>query len=174
MRCFLVATCSLALLLGVNPRSVHADGDKPGDISEILKAKDFWDKAGKKDGRKWTDAEKKQLDDFKSTSKDAVIRLRANKVLVDLAGNARFGGAKDDEAVVIGCFRHLEKELATLPVKTLCTQQGFTHYGDGGGSNVLLIEHVQPGGFNGGLNLKWDSEKKAVVEMKSWGDVPAK
>ena len=152
---------------------LRAGEEKTDDVAKILNAKNFWDKAGKKDGRQWTAAEKTQLEKLKTESKDAVVRLRANKVLVDLAANGRLVG-KDAETLVIECFRHLEKELANAAVKKLCAEQGFTHYIGTVGNGVFLIEHVQLRGFNGGLNLKWDSATNSVVEMESWGDVQGK
>ncbi|MCE9604658.1 MAG: hypothetical protein K8U03_07110 [Planctomycetia bacterium] len=173
MRWLLTMTCSLAFAFGPALQCVQANDDKPGDVSEILKAEDFWSTTGKQNGRTWTDSEKRQLEELKTTSKDGVIRLRANKVLVDLAGNSRIDGYED---AVTDCFRYLEKQLGSAPVKQLCAEVGFTHYGIGTGTNgVFLIEHVDgnPKGFNGGLNLTWDREKKTVTGVKSWGKIVA-
>jgi len=172
MRCFLLGTCGVALLFAANARSVRADGDQPSDVAAILKAKDFWDTTGKAGGRKWTEGEKKQLEILKSMSKDSLVRLRANKMLVDLGNKGRIVGGPEAEIALIGGFRYLETILPSIPVHCLCVQHGFTHYVSNK-NGVFLLEHVEARGFNGGLNLKWDFAKKAVVEIKSWGDVPA-
>jgi hypothetical protein len=42
------------------------------------------------------------------------------------------------------------------------------------GSPWFLIEYVSvEGGFNGGINLKYDPDKKQIVESQSWGHVAA-
>ena len=62
-----------------------------------------------------------------------MLRLRANKVLVDLTGKSKTDG---DEDAVAGCFRYLEKELGSAPVKQLCVEVGFTHYSSGTGGRA--------------------------------------
>ncbi len=151
--------------------SARAD-DKPAkELVQTLQARDFWQNAGRKGVRKWTEEEAKQLRALADTSKDPSIRLRARKVLVDLSGNSRY--AAGDEAIVVVAFRLLERQLDKPTVRTLCVDKGFTHYtvSQGPGGKCLLIEHVQHRGFNGGLNLLWDAKKQTIVEIKSWGDV---
>lgn len=174
MQNLLLAVFCSAISLAVNIQIVHAGDCQAEDIVKVLKAKDFWDKDGKTAGREWADAERKQLAELKSSSKDAVVRLRANKVLVDLAGNSRFGAR--DETVALAGFRYLEGRLKEAPVQELCAEQGFTHYvvsTKNDGSVWFLIEHVESAGFNGGLNLSWDVKKKVITSMQSWGEVPA-
>ena len=87
MHAILVSVC-LVFTTAV-PKVVPAQPEKD-DVASVLGRKDFWEKAGTKDGRKWSEAERKELEELQASSKDAVIRLRANKVLTDLAGRSRF------------------------------------------------------------------------------------
>ena len=172
MHALLVAAC--LVLAAVNPRIEPAQPEK-NDVASILNRKDFWEKAGSKDGRKWTDAERKELEKLRKTSNDFSIRLRANKVLTDLAGKSRFSA--DDASLVTAGFRYLEQRLDQAPARTLCVDQGFTHYTAGtraDGSGLFLIEHVEGQGFNGGLNLVWNGGTQAIESMQPWGGVPAK
>jgi hypothetical protein len=147
-----------------------AADERPDELARILTAKDFWETAGRSGGQKWTDAEQKQLRVIQAESTNPVTRLRANKVLVDLADTGRVKD-KADEAKVIECFRYLESHVADGAVNKLCANEGFTHYsGPARSGGTFLIEHVSPG-FNGGLNLKWDAAKTSVGEVKAWGDV---
>jgi hypothetical protein len=152
----------------------RADDKRPSGVAELLKAKDFWQTTGLRDGRKWTDGEVEQLRGLVATSPDAVVRLRGDKILADLDKKGRFGAKQ--EAIVTAGFRYLEKNLKTAPVKTLCVEQGLTHYTvstKSDGTLWLLVEHVESKGFNGGLNLKWDGTKKDITKMEAWGNVPA-
>jgi hypothetical protein len=167
MRLFLLATWFCVV-----PSFIFAADDGPNNIVKVLESKDFWETAGKKDGRKWTAEELKQLENFNSSNQKAMLRLRANKVLVDLAGHGRY--RQQDEAVVSAGFRYLEEKLQEKPVKKLIAEQGFTHYTISkktDGTQWFLIEHVETGGFNGGLNLKVDEED--ITDMQSWGAVSA-
>jgi hypothetical protein len=176
MRCLrAIRLVPIALFLLTVPASARAAETKLADVEKILHDKDFWDKAGRRADRKWTDEEQKHLQELKSSSKDPLLRLRANKILLDLSGAGKY--TRDQEPIVLGAFRSLEKNLSLLPVKILCVDQGFTHFSVGTtatGESVFLIEHVEARGFNGGLNLKWDGKNKAVVEVKPWGDVRGK
>ena len=172
MRCVLVATFSLAIALVPNLGLVRAGDDKPG-VVDVLKAKDFWDKAGKKDGRKWTDAEQKQLEDLKSSSKEAVVRLRANKVLVDLAGKSRYEA--QDEALVAAGFQYLEGKLNEAEVKELCAEKGFTGYAleqPLKRFKFLVVERVEKEGKSGGLFLLWDTDTNVIMDMQFWTAAP--
>ena len=181
-----------ALLMALSPSSSPADEPPPKGVLEILQAQDFWEKAGQRDGRKWTDDEVKQLRELEKSGKEAVVRLRACKILVDV-GDKRpknenrieiikiAGGnkapIKSENAIVTAAFRHLEKHIESAAVKKLCVEKGFTNYAvstQTDGTTKFLIERVHLKDFNGGLNLRWDEQKKEIVEMKAWGDVPAK
>jgi hypothetical protein len=172
MHAALVAVC--LLLDAANPKVVPAQPEK-NDVASILGRADFWEKAGARNGRKWTDDERKELENLRKTSKDFSIRLRANKVLTDLAGQSRF--SDEDAALVAASFRYLEQRLDQPPARTLCIEQGITHYTAGmraDGSGLFLIEHVEGQGFNGGLNLVWNGGTQAIESMQAWGAVPAK
>ena len=88
MHAILVSVC--LVFTTANPKIVPAQPEK-NDVASVLGRNDFWDKAGAKDGRKWSEADRKELEQIQSTSKNAVLRLRANKVLTDLAGQADLG-----------------------------------------------------------------------------------
>lgn len=159
-------------LCGLLPGQADAQESGRNEVALLLQSRDFWDTAGRQGGRQWTRAEERQLADLQFSSQNPVTRLRANKVLVDLASNGRVKD-KTDEAAVIACFQYLEEQLATRPVKTLCADQGFTHYfGPLRSGGTFLIEHVGTRRFNGGLNLHWDAGKQTVAGMKAWGEVP--
>ncbi len=165
-----IAALLAVLCFMVHTRIIAAE-DKPRDTVKILESKDFWGTAGKKGGRKWAALERKQLEELKSSSRNARLRLRANKILVDLAGNARY--REEDEAAVVAGFHYLEDNLQIKPIQKLVEKQGFTHYTvsmKNEGTQWFLIEHVELKGFNGGVNLKVDEE--AITEMKSWARSP--
>jgi hypothetical protein len=172
MHALLVAAC--LALAAANPKIEPAQAEK-NDVASVLGRKDFWEKAGARNGRMWTDEERKELERLRKTSNDFSIRLRANKVLTDLAGKSRFPA--EDAALVTAGFRYLEQRLDQAPARTLCVEQGFTHYTAGSradGSGLFLIEHVEGNGFNGGLNLVWNGGTQAIESMQAWGGVPAK
>jgi hypothetical protein len=145
---------------------------KTGDVRDVIQAKDFWDKDGKKGGRKWSGAEQAQLAELKTASKDDVIRLRASRVLVELAGKAGYYNiAKDDDAVAVAGFRYLEANVENAHVQKMLNE-GITHYSVSlntkRGCVCMLVESLG-NKSSGGLNLYWDAEKKEIVEMQAWG-----
>jgi hypothetical protein len=138
------------------------------EIQDLLQQKDFWTNAGKLHGRKWTPEEEQQLHKTWAAARDPVVRLRANKVLVDLANQGKSDG---DEAFVAANFSQLEAKLAEPSIKVLCAETGFTHYfSNRGQKGVFLIEHVNAANpTSGGLNLYWDEKLKKLEKMKAWG-----
>ncbi len=109
--------------------------------------------------------------ELRTASKDDVIRLRASRVLVELAGKASYNVDKDDYAVAVAGFQYLEANVKNAQVKKML-DEGITHYhvslNTTRGGVWLLIESLgrKP---SVGLNLRWDAEKKAIVEMEAWG-----
>lgn len=103
-------------------------------------------------GQKWSPEDEQQFHKIWDAARNPVVRLRANKVLVDLANHGRSDG---DEAFVAANFAQLEAELAEPSVKILCADAGFTHYLSNRGQNgVFLIERVTTTNpVSGGLNL---------------------
>ena len=141
--------------------------DKPLTVEETLKTKDFYDKPFK-----FSDDDLKQIEKLSDESKDPIVRVRARKIVVDRAGNGRDSNPDLTKAA----FKYLESKLDFPGVKALLVEQGFSHYttsAKADGSSWFLIEHVAVRGFNGGINLKYDSTKKQIVEMQAWGAVPA-
>jgi hypothetical protein len=148
-------------------------GDKASDkaaaaILDLLQQKDFWTNSGKANGRRWTPEEEQQLHKIWNATRDPIVRLRANKVLVDLAGQGKSDG---DEAFVAANFAQLEAKLAEPSIKLICADTGFTHYySNRGQKGVFLIEHVHADSpTNGGLNLSWDEKLQKLEKMKAWG-----
>ncbi len=103
-----------------------------------------------------------------ANSRDNTLRVRAQKILVEQSGRGK--GA--NVPVVAAGFEYLEQHFDHPGVKGLLLDEGFTHYTastGAGGQPWFLIEHVQSGGYNGGLNLRYDPAQKKIVEMKVWG-----
>lgn len=145
----------------------------PKSIVERLSAKDFWDTLGSQPSPTWTDAETTALRNLATTSNDPVIRLRANKLLVDAAGNGRLNTGAGAAAIATAAFRYLEDHLDNPSVKDLCANRGFTHYHvshSGGNSTAFLIERVGKD-FNGGINLRWNETNQTVARFEVWGQV---
>jgi hypothetical protein len=168
MRRFVFAVSVLALL--ILPHAFAGEG-KSGDVRDVIQARDFWDTDGKLGGRKWSDAEQARLAELKTASSDDVLRLRASRVLAELAGNVSYNVGKDDDAVAVAGFRYLEADVKNAQVKRML-DAGITHYhvslNTTQGGVWLLIEGVghKP---SGGLNLRWNAEKKTIVAMEAWG-----
>jgi hypothetical protein len=137
-------------------------------ILDLLQQKDFWTNAGKLNGRKWSPEEEQQLHKTWAAARDPVVRVRANKILVDLANQGKSDG---DEDFVAANFQRLEEKLQEPSVKILCADTGFTHYfSNRGQKGVFLIEHVTAmNPASGGLNLYWDEAQKKLEKMKAWG-----
>jgi hypothetical protein len=167
----LLLVVPLAVLLPLPPG--RGADDKSSDTQKVLMAKNFWDKDGTQGGRKWSEAEQAQLAELSRKSEDAVVRLRASKVLIELAGRAKYNVGKDDDAIAVAGFRYLEANLQNPQVKKML-DEGITHYhvspNTTQGGIWVLIETLgrKP---SGGLNLRWDADGKSVVEMVAWGSV---
>jgi hypothetical protein len=158
---------SLAVLFGVSVVLAVPTPKAETSMEKTLKSKDFYDK-----GLEISDAEMVQVAALANESKDPLVKVRARKLVVEQAGNGRNGDAELTKAA----FKYLEDNLKNASVKALLVDQGFSHYTTSArndGTTWFLIEHVQAQGFNGGLNLRYDAQKKQIVEMKAWGAVPA-
>ncbi|WP_254507625.1 hypothetical protein [Anatilimnocola floriformis] len=160
---------TLGLITLVANLAWSTEGD---DVLAVLKSKDFYEAAGKQGGRVWSEEDLKQLAALKSAiDAEPMLRLRANKVLVDVAAKARLNTGPADEHIVVAGFRHLETNLKQAKVKELL-DGGFTHYHisrrDDDGRLLFLIERVGKTP-SGGLNLEWDPVKKEIIKMTGWG-----
>jgi len=167
----LLFVAGLAVSLVLQP-ALAADR-KSSDAQETLEAADFWEKDGRLGGRQWSEAERTQLAELKTAGEDDVIRLRASRVTVELAGNASYNVGQDDDTVVVAGFRFLEANVKNGQVKKML-DAGITHYSVSlnttQGGVWVLIESLgsKP---SGGLNLRWDAHSKSIVEMVAWGSV---
>jgi hypothetical protein len=151
----------------------------------MLSADDFWAKDGATTKHAF-DAQ--TLDELKKLSETAdrpAIRIRAHKLLCDVAEHTRIAPGMNDadaaRAVAIS-FEYLETHLADPAIAKYAPQAGFSHLTvgstSGAGPTWLLMETVgnRPG-FNGGLNIRYDLKTSKVQEVKHWGDIrpaPAK
>jgi len=168
----LLFVAGLAASLVLLPPALAADR-KSSDAQETLKAKNFWEKDGRQGGRQWSEAERTQLAELKTASEDDVIRLRASRVAVELAGKASYNVSKDDDTVAVAGFRYLEANVKNAQVKKML-DAGITHYHVSLNTTQagvwVLIESLgsKP---SGGLNLRWDADSKSIVEMVAWGSV---
>jgi hypothetical protein len=151
----------------------HQKPADPPTVLDILKAKDFYETAGKIGGRKWTDDELKEVRKLATGSRDLAVKLRAYKVLVDLNGKDKIW-IKDgsvDETVALRGFEYLEKNLDDAFVKRSCFEFPFDNYAvmkhTRTGDVVVMLETLNPN--TGGLNLIWDPARKKITGQEPWG-----
>mgnify|MGYP006969367621 CR=1 FL=1 len=171
--CWLAAMSAVLFTATRSAPAANQNKAQTPTMAERLSADDFWTTAGKDALAKWSDDQLAELRKL-SASDNAVVRLRANKLLVDHAGNGRLNVGPGSADIAAAAFRFLESHLDNPSVKDLCIKQGFAHYHvshAGGGGAVFLIEHVGAGGFNGGINLRWNETNHTVARFEVWGDV---
>ena len=84
-----------------------------------------------------------------------------------LASTAHAAAATQTITLGGGCFWCLEAVFDELKGVS-SVESGYA----GGRVANPSYEQVSSGGFNDGLNLKFDADKMRVFEMKAWGDVP--
>lgn len=140
-------------------------------LTTTLAAEDFWEH---EPAKAWTAGEVTLLEEMAASSESPVIRIRATKLLIDLAGGGR-ATAKDTPIVAAG-FRYLEQHLKDPAIIRFLAAPRMTHYTvsrQTDGSSWFLLETVQSPN-SGGLNFRWDAEKKQIELAKSWGSLAEK
>jgi hypothetical protein len=174
-----VAAFALACVaFGFAARIAAAEEPTVAELARILQADDFWSHTGAK--RVHAEIPRHvaiHLRQFAGNSDNAVPRIRANKILLDLYGRSRQGAGLSDEqdaAIVEGSFRYLETHLSEDAVKQFRPELGFSHFtttkrADDLSGLWLLLEFVDGVLPSGGLNIRWNPETKSVDKVEHWG-----
>jgi hypothetical protein len=140
-------------------------------LATVLAEKGFWDK---QPDTIWNAREVAALDDLADSGDSPAVRLRATKLLIDVAGGGR-ATAKELPIVAAG-FRYIEQHLQDPAILRMLAAPRMTHYtvsSQADGSVWFLLELARsPDG--GGLNFRWDAEKKQMELVKSWGSLAQK
>jgi len=154
------------------PAFVLFNANEPGDLQQTLLATDYWENVDKQKRKKWSDPEKARLEELSRNSNDKKVRLRASKLIVEFAGNASLNVGVDDAAIAIAGFRFLEANLDNPHVKKML-ETGITHYHVSSnttrGGVWFLVESLGIK-HSCGINLRWDSSSKSMVEIVAWGE----
>lgn len=119
--------------------------------------------------RSWSAREVALLSQLSVADENPVIRLRASKLLIELAGSGR--ATAEDLPIVVAAFRYIEQHPDDPTISRLLASPRMTHYTtsrQSNGSVWFLIESVHSAN-RGGLNFRWDAEKKQVELVKGWG-----
>lgn len=140
-------------------------------LERVLAAKQFWVKPP---DSSWTPREVGLLSQLAVSSHEAVVRLRATKLIIDLAGN---GSATAEQApIATAAFRYLEEHADQPSVARLLASPRLTHYTvstKDDGSIWVLLESMATGANRGGLNLKWDKDAGQIATLTAWGGLAA-
>lgn len=169
LRYILAIVCTFAF------RGLGADATPQQDrahLEQSLAAKEFWTKAP---NATWTPHEVALLSQLAVASHNSAVRLRATKLIIDLAGNG--SSTQQQASMVVACFRHLEEHTEQPIVARLLAGPLLTHYtvsAKADGSVWVLLESVATGANRGGINMQWDAEKAQVGSLSSWGVFAAK
>jgi hypothetical protein len=147
-------------------------------MEQLLQAKDFWSQTGAKlTHPEITYQHASSVREVAGHSADAVVRIRAYKVLADLNGRTRYPdgfSAEQAQEVVAAAFRYLESHPSDTAVGKFQPELGFSHVtlskraGDNDGV-WLLIEYVDGVLPCGGLNIGWNAATKTVDQVEHWG-----
>lgn len=150
----------------------------PSAVEKILKDPDFYEKGF---NTAWTEGQAREMISLMRSAKDPLIRFRAQIVMVGLYGRARIADASQRELASIA-LRHLENHLNDESLQDLLRAR-VTNYTVSTKPNGLffLIESIcdidpETGtpttrGVGGGLNVRFDPDKKAILDTTVWGNL---
>jgi beta-lactamase regulating signal transducer with metallopeptidase domain/Ca2+-binding EF-hand superfamily protein len=150
-------------------------GDHAAQVDRLSQA-DFWQTLG---GRAVADWKADQAT-LKAVAADAqatpASRLRAHRLLVELAGNLRVApGIQPATATrsLAAAMAHLEANADDAEIRKFAAHRGFTHVSvarkDGDAANIwVLIESIELA-RRGGLNVAVDEATGKVVSVSHWG-----
>lgn len=146
---------------------------------KVVTAKDFWDTTGHENEHTLNEAMHTELQNIATNGQaKPELRLRAGKLLCDLAGHNRhapeFAAEHAAQAMTVG-MKYLESNFGDETVRKFSPELGFTHLSisrksDDPAGMWFLIESVEPA-RNGGLNLRIDPATWKVTKVEHWGKV---
>lgn len=146
----------------------------------VLSSSDFWSNLGSSAGDHQKDMPSQaELQRIAAGHDKAAIRLRAWKLLCDLAGHTHLQAdlsGEEPQRVTAVAFTWLEGHLSDAEVAKYSPQSGFAHLTlsvrPGDDAVWVLLETVQlPPGFNGGLNFRYDRKTNAISSCDRWGEI---
>ncbi|MFI5382050.1 MAG: hypothetical protein ACHRHE_22370 [Tepidisphaerales bacterium] len=168
----------VALHVGQPPETPAIQPTTAQAVEQRLKVDDFWSNGGARTQHdEFTTGELAFMRELAAMSNDAVVRIRANKIVCDLHGRMRIPDgippARAAEAIE-AAFRHLETNLKDPTIASFRPELGFTHIGlaqrDKDDGNLwLLMEVVDPVLPNGGLNVRWNGRTVKIDKVEHWG-----
>ncbi len=138
-------------------------------LEQTLAAEQFWAQPPK---TPWTAREAAIFSEIAASASEPAVRLRARKILIDLAGNGR--ATAEQLPMVAAAFRHLERNAAQPAIARLLAGPGLTHYTvstKGDGSRWVLVESTAPESNRGGINLRLNAEGTEILLMEAWGGI---
>lgn len=148
-------------------------------MSALLQAPDFWSRTGARVSHPAiSDRDLAAIRELAGTAQDPVVRIRARKILADVAGHTRYSQQVPEgqvlEAVEAG-FWYLETHLDDKTVAQFHPESGFSHVTvsprSGDGAVWLLIEAAGGSSYAGGLNIRYQPTSKTVDKVEHWGGV---
>jgi hypothetical protein len=178
----MVRTCRCGFIVGLCLSFLCATAnaqEQPTPARQILTAKDFWETTGQKNDHVFDEAVQGELRNIALDEQSKPeLRLRAGKLLCDLAGHTRLSTefpAKHAARAMTAGMKYLEANLADATVRKFAPQLGFTHLAISQKSTDaegmwFLIESVEPA-RNGGLNLRVDPTTWKVTQVEHWGKI---
>ncbi|MBM4156495.1 MAG: hypothetical protein FJ221_15925 [Lentisphaerae bacterium] len=140
-------------------------------LEQVLSSKEFWVKPP---STSWNPHEVALLSQLAACSHEPAVRLRATKLIIDLAGN---GYSTPQQApIVIAAFRYIEERADQPAVARLLASPRLTHYTVStkeDGSVWVILESMATGSNRGGVNLEWDKDRAQIASLTAWGGFAA-